>query len=131
MQKVGTRDDKEKKMYERYTSRERYYEQQYHQSRNLNEVKFGTWKGTHNECPQVYPIITEQKPYIAGYSKATCSAANSNRGVSVGVDLEDGIWSYRKHCRIHSRCYRQIPRSITYEESLTQRELRALNGVTN
>ena len=34
MQKVGMRDDKEKKVYEPYTSRERYYEQQY-QSGNL------------------------------------------------------------------------------------------------
>ena len=33
MQKVGMRDDKEKKAYEPYTSRERHYEQQY-QSRN-------------------------------------------------------------------------------------------------
>jgi hypothetical protein len=34
MQKVGMRDDKEKKVYEPYMSRERYYEQQY-QSGNL------------------------------------------------------------------------------------------------
>ena len=29
MQKVGTREDKEKKIYELYTSRERYYNEQF------------------------------------------------------------------------------------------------------
>ena len=99
-----------------------------------HNISLGTrlsFEGTHNECPQVHPIITEQKPHIAGYSKATCSAANSNCSVSVGVDLEDRIRSYRKHCYVHPRCYCQVPRSIKYEEVITQRGLQALNRIKN
>jgi len=46
---------------------------------------------THNECPQVNPIITEQEPDITGNPKTTCSAADGHRSRSMGVDLEDRI----------------------------------------
>ena len=74
-------------------------------SKNISLGTRLSLEGTHNEGPQVHPIIMEQKQYITGYPKATCSTADSNCSVSVGVDLEDGIWSYPKHCYIHSRHY--------------------------
>jgi hypothetical protein len=92
MQKVGMREDKEKKAYESYTSRERYYgDQRYQYVRMLGQ------KGTHNESLQVNPIITQEEPYITGNPETTCSAAGSNGGVSMGVDLEDGIRGDCKH----------------------------------
>ena len=56
MQKVGMRDDKEKKTYEPYRSWER-----------CCEWLFSRWgqgqKCTHNKSLQVYPIIMDQEPY--------------------------------------------------------------------
>jgi len=86
MQKVGMREDKEKKAYESYTSRERYYsEQRYQNVRRLGQ------KGTHHESLQVNPIITEEEPYITSNPKTTCDTAGSNGDVSMGVDIEDRI----------------------------------------
>ena len=37
----------------------------------------------HLEGLQVYPIITKQKPYVTGNSKATCGTASGNSGVGI------------------------------------------------
>jgi len=58
-------------------------------------------KGTHNECLQVHPIITDQEPYVTGKAETACGAAGSHRDVSMGVDLEDGVRGDCKH-----RCVR-------------------------
>ena len=98
MQNVGMREDKEKKAYESYTSRERYYsEQRYQYVRRLGQ------KGTHHESLQVNPVITEEKPYITSNPKTTCGAAGSNGGVSMGIDLEDRIRSDCKHGRVRPK----------------------------
>ena len=76
-QKVGMREDKEKKTYEPYTSRERCYEQQCQYVKRLRRA------GAHNESVQLHPLIADQKPYITGDPKPTCSAAEGNSGVSV------------------------------------------------
>ena len=87
MQRVGMREDNEKKMYESYMSRDRRYSNQryHHAVRRLGQ------KSTHNESLQVNPIITDEEPYVTSHPKTTCSAAGSNRSVSIGVDTEDGI----------------------------------------
>jgi len=53
--------------------------------------------GTHNELLQPNPAITEKEPEVTGNPQPTCDAADGNRGTSIGVDFEDGIWSYGKH----------------------------------
>jgi len=58
---------------------------------------------TYNECSQVHPAIAEQKPDVTCDSKATCSATDGHRGTRVGVDLEDGICSYRKHRCVYTK----------------------------
>lgn len=99
VQKVGTREDTEKKTYDPYTSRERRCEEQY------QHIKCCDRNGTHNERPQVHPTITEQEPDVTGDPKSTCGAADGNRGISIGVDVEDGTRSYRKHRRVDTKCY--------------------------
>ena len=92
MQKVGMREDKEKNAYESYTSRERRYDKQrYQHVRRLDQ------KSTHNESLQVNRIITEEEPYVTSHPKTACTAAGSNRSVSMGVNLEDGIRGYCKY----------------------------------
>jgi hypothetical protein len=45
---------------------------------------------TYNECLQIHPDITKQKPDITCDSKYTCSAADGHRGTtSIGVDPKD------------------------------------------
>ena len=101
VQKVGMRDDKEKETYEPYMSRARHYE----------KLSISTWgdrgrECTHNESLQVHPIITEQEPYVTGNPEATCGAASGNGTVCIGVNLEDGTWSYCQYRSVHtSRCY--------------------------
>ena len=71
---------------------------------NFISVRLGGGWGqecTHNEGLQIYPIITEQEPYITGNPKATCSAASGNCGMRVGADLEDGIGSYCQYRCVH------------------------------
>ena len=69
-----------------------------HESDTMNDFVSGREgrdrECTHNESLQVHPIITDQEPHVTGNPKATCSAAHRNRTVCIGVDLEDGIWSY-------------------------------------
>jgi len=57
---------------------------------------------TYPESLRVHPNITEQEPYVTCNPKATCRAASVNRGVRVGVDLEDGICSYCKYRCVHT-----------------------------
>jgi hypothetical protein len=49
------------------------------------------WYATHDESLQVNPIIAEEEPYITGNPETTCGAADSNGGVSMEIDLENGI----------------------------------------
>ena len=58
--------------------------------------------GAYNKRPQVYPAIAKQEPDITSNPKTTWYAADSNRGTSVGIDFEDGIWRYRKHRSIYT-----------------------------
>jgi len=102
IQKVGMREDKEKKTYEPYMSRERHYEQQYQQPVGR---RLGGKTGTHNEGLQVHPIIADQEPHVTDDPKTTCSAASGNNFVSVGVDFEDGVRGYRKHRNVHTGCH--------------------------
>jgi len=100
MQKVGIREDNEKKAYESYTSRERCCSRQrYHHT-----VRRKGQKGTHHEDFQVNPIVTEEKPYVTSHPKTACSAAGSNYIVSMGLDLEDGIWGDCEHSCIRPKC---------------------------
>jgi hypothetical protein len=61
-------------------------------------------RGTHNECLQVHPIVTEQEPYVTNNSKTACGTAGSNRGVSMRGDLEDGVWGNSEHRCVRPKC---------------------------
>ena len=50
----------------------------------------------HDECLQLHPAITDQKPHNTCDSKATQGAADGDCGTSIGINLEDGICSYCK-----------------------------------
>ena len=81
----------------------------YHENDTMNDY-VSVWEGrgqeyTHPKSLQVYPVVTEHKPYITGNPKATCGTASGNSSVGMGGDLEDGIYSdceYR--CVYTSRC---------------------------
>ena len=66
------------------------------------------WEGTHDECLQVHPIITDQEPYITGKAETACGAAGSHRGVSMGVYLEDGVRGDCKHRCVRSKSHCQL-----------------------
>jgi len=66
MQNVGIREDKEKKTYKPYTSRERRYERN-----NMSTWEGWGWAVTHDEDLQVNPIITDQKPHVTSEPETT------------------------------------------------------------